>query len=310
MPKPLGKGLGKGLDALIPKTRQESAGYAAPDAAFTPGQAIQTPEHAQAGPAIMAKLSKIEPNRAQPRKNFDEDSLLELSESIKQFGVLQPLVVQDRDSYYEIIAGERRFKAARMAGLTQVPVIVKHYSEQEIVEISLIENIQRADLNPIEEALAYKRLIDEFGLKQDDIAEKVSKSRVAITNSMRLLKLCGTVREMLIEDLISAGHARALIPVENEEKQIELAQLIVDERLSVREVEKLIKKLGKPDSKKPNKITPKSLVLIYEKMEEDLRRSLGTKVSINSGTNGAGKFEISFASHEDCERIFEQMKGD
>lgn len=172
----------------------------------------------------MVNINKVEPNKEQPRKNFDEDALLELSESIKQFGVLQPLLVVDRKDYYEIIAGERRWRAAKMAGLKKVPVIIKDLTEQEIVEISLIENIQRENLNPIEEAIAYKRLLNEFNLKQDEVAERVSKSRTAVTNSMRLLKLCDKVQQMVIDDMISTGHARALLGITDEEKQYTLAQ--------------------------------------------------------------------------------------
>ena len=192
----------------------------------------------------------MEPNREQPRKTFNEDALLELSESIKQFGVLQPLLVQDKNDYYEIIAGERRWRAAKMAKIKEVPVVIKNLSEQEIVEISLIENIQREDLNPIEEALAYKRLLEEFNLKQDEVAERVSKSRTAVTNSMRLLKLCDEVQQMVIDDMISTGHARAILSIEDPEQQYMIAQKIFDEKMSVRDVEKFIKNLNKPNSKK------------------------------------------------------------
>ena len=215
----LGKGLGKGIgiDSLIP------------------------PEKAKSKDAVMIDIQKVEPNREQPRKNFDEDSLLELSDSIKQFGILQPLLVQDKNDYYEIIAGERRWRAAKLADLKEVPVIVKKLTDQEIVEISLIENIQREDLNPIEEAIAYKRLLDEFHLKQDEVAERVSKSRTAVTNSMRLLKLSDQVQQMVIDDLLTTGHARALLGIEDKDKQYALAQKIFDEKLSVRETEKLVK---------------------------------------------------------------------
>ena len=199
---------------------------------------------------VMVKISDVEPNREQPRKSFDEDALLELSESIKQFGIIQPLIVQKRQDYYEIIAGERRWRAAKIAGLKEVPVIVKDYTEQEIVEISLIENIQRENLNPIEEAQAYKRLLTEFNLKQDEVAERVSKSRTAITNSMRLLKLDEKIQQMVIDDMISSGHARALLSIEDKDLQYSLAVKIFDEKLSVREVEKLVKSI---QSEKPEK---------------------------------------------------------
>lgn len=247
----------------------------------------------------------MEPNREQPRKNFDEDALQELADSIKQFGLLQPILVQDRQNYYEIIAGERRWRAAKLAGLKEVPVIIKSFSEQEIVEISLIENIQREDLNPIEEALAYKRLLTEFGLTQDEVAERVSKSRTTVTNSMRLLKLDERVQQMIIDDMITTGHARALISIEDQNLQYELAQKIFDEKLNVREVEKLVKSIQSPKPKKEPKKVNESLELVYRDIEERLKQSLGTKVSIQSRENGAGKMEIEFFSHEELERITE-----
>lgn len=228
------RGLGKGLDALIPA-----------------GDKKITKEENTKGAETVVKITKVEPNRSQPRKNFDEDALQELADSIKQFGLLQPILVQDKGEYYEIIAGERRWRAAKLAGLKEVPVIIRNYSSQEIVEISLIENIQREDLNPIEEAQAYKRLLTEFNLKQDEVAERVSKSRTAVTNSMRLLKLCDGVQQMIIDDMLSTGHARALIPIEDPELQLQLAQRIFDEKLSVREVEKLVKSILKPAEEKP-----------------------------------------------------------
>ena len=220
------RGLGKGLDALIPNVTSDTKGKSA-------ANVIEEKKE----PDTVVKITKIEPNREQPRKNFDEDALQELADSIKQFGLLQPILVQDRKTYYEIIAGERRWRAAKLAGLKEVPVIIRDYTEQEIVEISLIENIQREDLNPIEEALAYKRLLTEFHLKQDEVAERVSKSRTAVTNSMRLLKLCDEVQQMIIDDMISSGHARALISIENPEEQYNIAQKIFEEKLSVRDVE-------------------------------------------------------------------------
>ena len=220
-------GLGKGLDSLITDKV---------------GKTVEVPEEVKKQ-EVLVNITKVEPNRDQPRKNFDEDALLELSESIKQFGVLQPLLVQDRKDYYEIIAGERRWRAAKLAGIKEIPVIIKDLTEQEIVEISLIENIQREDLNPIEEAMAYKRLLNEFNLKQDEVAERVSKSRTAVTNSMRLLKLDERVQQMVIDDMISTGHARTLLGIVDPEKQYTIAQQIFDEKLSVRETEKLLKKL-------------------------------------------------------------------
>ena len=288
------RGLGKGLDSLIPNTSGESKGKADKGT----GTENKNPE-------TMVKLTAVEPNRDQPRKNFDEDALLELAESIKQFGLLQPILVQERDGYYEIIAGERRWRAAKIAGLKEVPVIIKNLTDQEIVEISLIENIQREDLNPIEEAQAYKRLLNEFHLKQDEVAERVSKSRTAVTNSMRLLKLCDEVQQMVVNEMITTGHARALLSIEDPEEQYMIAQKVFDEKMSVREVEKLVKNLHKPE--KPKKAENKSLEVIYQNIEEKLKESLGTKVSISSKDNGAGKIQIEFYDHDDLDRLMEYI---
>ena len=285
-------GLGKGLDSLI--TNKVAPAKAVSNSPVKDEKSIE---------GILMDINKVEPNREQPRKNFDEDALLELSESIKQFGVLQPLLVQDKKGYYEIIAGERRWRAAKMAGLKEVPVIIKDLTEQEIVEISLIENIQRENLNPIEEAMAYKRLLNEFNLKQDEVAERVSKSRTAVTNSMRLLKLCDEVQQMIIDEMITTGHARALISVEDPEQQYILAQKIFDEKLSVRDVEKLVKDLGKTKKEKKAKEKDKALEVIYQEIEQKLKDKVGTKVSITSKGDGAGKLEIEFYNHDDLERI-------
>ena len=297
----LKRGLGKGLDSLIPtNVMMESEVKHA---------TVSTASSAEEGKdgTLMVKLSKVEPNREQPRKNFDEDSLQELAESLKQFGMLQPILVQNRGDYYEIIAGERRWRAAKIAGLKEVPVIVRELTDQEIVEISLIENIQREDLNPIEEAQAYKRLLTEFHLKQDEVAERVSKSRTAVTNSMRLLKLCDEVQKMVVDHMISTGHARALISIEDPEEQYLIAQKIFDEKLSVREVEKLVKDLHKPP--KPPKEENKTLQAIYQEISERLKQSLSTKVSVSAKQNGAGKIEIEFYNHEDLERLLERITG-
>ena len=297
----LKRGLGKGLDSLIPtNVMMESEVKHA---------TVSTASSAEEGKdgTLMVKLSKVEPNREQPRKNFDEDSLQELAESLKQFGMLQPILVQNRGDYYEIIAGERRWRAAKIAGLKEVPVIVRELTDQEIVEISLIENIQREDLNPIEEAQAYKRLLTEFHLKQDEVAERVSKSRTAVTNSMRLLKLCDEVQKMVVDDMISTGHARALISIEDPEEQYLIAQKIFDEKLSVREVEKLVKDMHKPP--KPPKEENKTLQAIYQEISERLKQSLSTKVSVSAKQNGAGKIEIEFYNHEDLERLLERITG-
>ena len=251
------------------------------------------------------KITKVEPNREQPRKNFNEDALQELADSIKEHGILQPILVKDRKDHYEIIAGERRWRAAKLAGLKEVPVIIRDLSDQEIVEIALIENIQREDLNPIEEAQAYKRLLTEFNLKQDEVAERVSKSRTAVTNSMRLLKLCDEVQQMVIDDMISTGHARAILSIENPEEQYTLAQRIFDEKLSVRDVEKLVKNLNKPKVEKVKKEKNESLEIIYQERANKLKDVLGTKVAVSSKGDGAGKIEIEFFSHEDFDRLME-----
>ena len=295
------RGLGKGLDALIPNSfENESVSKKAKVKSDNDNKGEKKEGE------VMVNITKVEPNREQPRKNFDEDALEELAESIKQFGLLQPILVQDRKTYYEIIAGERRWRAAKKAGLKEVPVIIKNLTEQEIVEISLIENIQREDLNPIEEALAYKKLLTEFNLKQDEVADRVSKSRIAVTNSMRLLKLCDEVQQMIINDMISTGHARALIGIEDPEEQYAIAQRIFDEKLSVRDVEKLVKNLGKPKLKKPND-KDKSLEIIYRDIEENLKQKLSTKVAISSKGNGTGKIEIEFYSHEDLEKLIDLL---
>jgi len=294
------RGLGKGLDALIPSAVVDTSKKADNKSKQDKQSEKQTGE-------TIVNITKVEPNREQPRKNFDEDALEELAESIKQFGLLQPILVQDRKTYYEIIAGERRWRAAKKAGLKEVPVIIKNYTEQEIVEIALIENIQREDLNPIEEALAYKRLLTEFNLKQDEVAERVSKSRTAVTNSMRLLKLSENVQQMIIDDMISTGHARALISIEDPEQQYTIAQQIFDEKLSVRDVEKLVKNLNKPIKSKKITVTDKSMEAVYQDIAENLKQKLSTKVSISSKGNGAGKIEIEFYSHDDLEKIMDLL---
>jgi len=286
------RGLGKGLDSLIPTSNNNVS------------REVKQAE-------TMVKIAKVEPNRDQPRKNFDEDALQELADSIKQFGLLQPILVQDRKDYYEIIAGERRWRAAKLAGLKEVPVIIRNYTDQEIVEISLIENIQREDLNPIEEAQAYRRLLEEFHLKQDEVAERVSKSRTAVTNSMRLLKLCDNVQQMIIDDMLSTGHARALIPIEDEELQLQLAQRIFDEKLSVREVEKIVKGILRPETDKPKKEeTPQNIQYIYQEIENRLKEKLSRKVEITSkGKNGTGKIEIEFYSNDDLDHLIESLSN-
>lgn len=287
-------GLGKGLDSLIPEK---------PNIILE----NQDKNDIEKKDAIVVDIQKVEPNRSQPRKNFDEDSLLELSDSIKQFGILQPLLVQNKDDYLEIIAGERRWRAAKMAKLKEIPVIIKKLTEQEIVEISLIENIQREDLNPIEEAIAYKRLLEEFHLKQDEVAERVSKSRTAVTNSIRLLKLSDKVQEMVVDDMLTTGHARALLGIENQDRQYSLAQKIFDEKLSVRETEKLVKKIQteKDSPAKKEKPVDSKLDIIYQDLEERMKNIFGTKVVINKKDAKKGSIEIEYYSQEELDRIIE-----
>ena len=288
------KGLGKGLDSLIT------------DKVSKPVK----PKSEHAADAVMIDIKKVEPNREQPRKKFDEDALIELSESIKQFGVLQPLLCQERDDYYEIIAGERRWRAAKIAGIKEVPVIIKKLSEQEIMEISLIENLQREDLNPIEEALAYKRLIDEFKLKQDEVADRVSKSRTAVTNAMRLLKLNEKVQQMVIDEMLTTGHARALLGIEDQDIQYVLAQQIFDQKLSVRDTEKLVKSMQnekKGKKKEPEKLDSK-LLAIYSDLEEQMKKIMGTKVLINSKNSNSGKIEIEYYSQDELDRIIDLIR--
>ena len=259
--------------------------------------------------AMIVKISSVEPNMDQPRKQFDEDALMELSESIKQYGVLHPLLVSDKKDYYEIIAGERRWRAAKLAGLTEIPVIVKEFSEQELVEISLIENIQREDLNPVEEAMAYKRLIDEFHLKQDEIAERVGKSRTAVTNAMRLLKLSEKVQQMLIDEMITAGHARAILSIADKEKQESIAMKVFDEKLSVRETEALVKRMLEPPKTAKKSKFSSAEDAIYESLEEKMKSIMGTRVQIHRKKNDKGKIEIEYYSKDELERIIDLFES-
>lgn len=314
-------GLGKGLDSMIPvldsTATKKKTGRTAIDKEALQNAAKEAHKHqkekmefeGKPGEQVqIVKLTKVEPSREQPRKQFDADALQELAESIKQFGVLQPLLVQKKEDYYEIIAGERRWRASKLAGLKEVPVIVKEFTEQEAVEISLIENIQREDLNPIEEAMAYKRLMEEFHLKQDAIAERVSKSRTAVTNSMRLLKLDDRVQQMLIDEMISTGHARALLALESKDAQAEAAVKVFDEKLSVRETERLVKELLNPVQKKEEKPKNQAEELVYKNLEEKIKQIIGSKVAINRKTDNKGKIEIEYYSQEELERIIELLE--
>ena len=300
-------GLGRGLDALIPN---KAGGTSKETVKRTRSTGKKEKTEAQEKPAAerLVKISSVEPNLNQPRRHFDEDALMELSESIKQYGVLQPLLVSDKKDYFEIIAGERRWRAAKMAGLKEVPVVVKEFTDQEIVEISLIENIQREDLNPIEEAMAYKRLIEEFHLKQDEIADRVAKSRTAVTNSMRLLKLDERVQQMVIDEMLTTGHARALISIEDRDLQFQMANQIFDNKLSVRETEKLVRKLGE-EKEEITKTKEPDVEIIYRNLEEKVKEILGTKVQISHKKNNSGKIEIEYYSNEELERIIELLES-
>ncbi len=347
------RGLGRGLDALIPNTAEEerrdtetssengkektstenpakkkstgrtgknepgeavdtangSAAYNIEETASDPAESSGEDEPAKEenGMVRMVRISLVEPDRNQPRKNFDKERLQELADSIRTKGLLEPIIVQDKSGHYEIIAGERRWRACRIAELTEIPVIVKNYDDLEKVEISLIENIQREDLNPIEEANAYRRLIDEFHLKQDELAERVSRNRTSIANSMRLLKLCEKVQEMVTDGRLSMGHARALIPVEDEETQLALAVKIVEEHLSVRDVEKLIRSLQRKGPRKKEK--DPALELIYKDLENRMNAALGMKVVIKSQNEKSGRIEITYSSQDDLEKLMDKLMG-
>lgn len=291
-------GLGKGLDSLIPDNgKVPESGRKTKVVEKVIEKIVEKPSE------VKLKINQIEPNREQPRKKFDEQALEELADSIRQFGILQPLIVQEKEKYYEIIAGERRWRAAKLVGLKEIPVVIRKMSEQEMVEISLIENIQRENLNPIEEAAAYKRLLEEFHLTQEEIAERVAKSRTAVTNSMRLLKLDERVQQMVVDEMLSTGHARALLAIEDPDLQFQTANKIYNERLSVREVEKLVKNIGKEKSSKKEKDFQQEAV--FQDLEEKMKVSLGTKVSINRKDDRKGRIEIEYYSMEELERLME-----
>lgn len=299
------KGLGRGIDSLIPNNATSSAKKE--EKPVVQEVIKEVVKEVKVPSETILKISDIEPNRNQPRKNFDKEALEELADSISKYGLIQPIVVQKKKDYYEIIAGERRWRAAKLAKLKEVPVIIKEYSSQEVMEIALIENIQRRDLNPIEEALAYKSLIDEFHLKQEELANRVSKSRTAITNAMRLLKLTKDVQQMLINDEISMGHARALLTLEHEELQVDAAKTIIEKGLSVRDTEKLVKAILNP--KQARLPIPSSEEAVYNKISEHLKEIMGTKVSINYKKGGKGKIEIEYYSQDELERLLELFDG-
>ncbi len=286
------RGLGRGLNALI-----------------NTGPDIEVKEKSKDNndnKEVFVNISLVEPNRNQPRKEFDKEALSELAASIKQYGILQPIMVQKNGDMYEIIAGERRWRAAKEAGLKEVPVIVRDYDKQKIIEISIIENIQRENLNPIEEAMAYQCLMEEYGLKHDELADKVSKNRSTITNSMRLLRLSENIQQMIIDGKISTGHAKVLLSVENKEEQEKIAAELISKSLSVRELEKLVKKYIKPRKKKENKETI-DYSLFYKEYEDKLKDILGTKVQINTKDKNKGRIEIDYYSAAELERIVELL---
>lgn len=296
-------GLGRGLNTLIPNTpmEKESSKKVSKDEKL-----IEVKEEKEYD--TMIPINKIEPNPDQPRNQFDEDSLQELADSIKQYGILQPLLVKKRNDFYEIIAGERRWRAAKLAEVKEVPVIIREFTDDEIVEIALIENIQRENLNSIEEAMAYKKLMEDFNLKQDEVATKVSKSRATITNSLRLLKLDERVQNLLQEEMISTGHARALLGIKDGDQQYEIAMKVFDEKLSVRDIEKLVKELSKPKKEKP-KENEDLHQFLYTDLEETMKHVLGSKVSIKNKKDNKGKIEIEYYSRDELERIVDMIKN-
>ncbi|WP_418746414.1 ParB/RepB/Spo0J family partition protein [Frisingicoccus sp.] len=308
-------GLGKGIDALISPTVKKEV-----EKERVVEKVIEKPVEKIVEKIIEVekpielhlKIDEIEPNRLQPRKNFDEDALQELSESIKQFGLIQPIIVKKRENFYEIIAGERRWRAARIAGLKEVPVIVKEYDDRESMEIAIVENLQREDLNPIEEAQAYRRLIEEFGLKQDEAAQRVSKSRTAVTNAMRLLKLDERVQQMVIDDMISGGHARTLLAIEDKEEQYAMAMIVFDNKMSVRETEKLVRNYLKKEKEKSasdKKEDFSQMETIYHQLEERMKSVIGSKVAIHSKNYKKGKIEIEYYSNDELERIIDLIES-
>ncbi len=289
------RGLGKGIDSLIPVGEVKIG-----------NTKIDTTDK---NAVIQVKISKVEPDKSQPRKVFKEDELNDMADSIREHGIFQPLIVQKKDDYYEIVAGERRWRAARLAGLKEVPCIVREFTEQEKRMIQLLENIQREGLTPIEEAMAYRSLIDDFNMTQDQLAESIGKNRTTITNTMRLLNLADEVKEMLDDEKLTPGHARALLSLEKKEDQVSVANQVFDQQLTVRETEKLVKSLGKP--KKPKKITPEALQLIYRDLENRIREKVSAKVTIKPANDKKGRIEIEYNSQEELEGIVDKItKGD
>lgn len=311
------KGLGRGLNDLLgtsDASRSPRSKKTDNDPSASPEKEVKTVTKEVIKEVVKEveqkiNINLIEPNKSQPRKQFDEEALQELSDSIKKYGVLEPLIVTKKSDYYEIIAGERRWRAARLAGLKEIPVVIREYTDKEIMEISLIENIQREDLNPIEEAQAYETLISQYNLKQEEVAERVSKSRSTITNSLRLLKLCEDVRQMVMYNMISTGHARALIPIEDPKLQYETAAIVYDQKLSVRETEAYVKSIlqAKPEEEKVKKEPDKDLSVFYSDIENKLKSILGAKIAIKASNNNKGKIEINYYSQDELDRITEML---
>ena len=311
------KGLGRGLNDLLgtsDASRSPRLKKTDNDPSSSPEKEVKTVTKEVIKEVVKEveqkiNINLIEPNKSQPRKQFDEEALQELSDSIKKYGVLEPLIVTKKSDYYEIIAGERRWRAARLAGLKEIPVVIREYTDKEIMEISLIENIQRKDLNPIEEAQAYEALISQYNLKQEEVAERVSKSRSTITNSLRLLKLCEDVRQMVMYNMISTGHARALIPIEDPKLQYETAAIVYDQKLSVRETEAYVKSIlqAKPEEEKVKKEPDKDLSVFYSDIENKLKSILGAKIAIKASNNNKGKIEINYYSQDELDRITEML---
>lgn len=300
------KGLGKGLGAIFGEDVVKES-----NEELTKVKRSLPAEEEETKGSLMVKISLIEPNRDQPRKDFNEEELQELAESIKNYGVLQPLLVQKKGTSYELIAGERRWRAAKLAGLKEVPVVLREYSKQQAMEIALIENVQRADLNPIEEAQAYQQLVKEFHLTQEEIAARVSKNRATITNAMRLLKLDEEIQNLLIKGAISSGHARAILSLEDKQLQKKAAKEVLDKRLSVRETEKLVKRLARASAEKNEKNEKKddALALIFQDLEERMKTIMGTKVSIHNKDKNKGRIEIEYYSEAELERIVEMIES-
>lgn len=299
--KGLGKGLGKGLDSLIP---DKNSGKTAAHSAVTSDhqEIISDDKHMN---VVMLNINKVEPNKGQPRKHFNEDSIIELADSIKQKGVISPILVNKKDDYYQIISGERRWRASKHLGLKEIPAVIKDLTDLETLEIAIIENVQREDLNPIEEAIAYKQLLEEHNLKQDEVAERVSKSRTAVTNAMRLLKLDERVQQMIVDDMISTGHARALLAIDDKEQQYQLANRIFDEKLSVRDIEKIVKNIKNPPKARTK--TPVKNEFVYKDLENKMQEAIGTKVKVMAKNGGKGKIEIEYYSDDELEHLFELL---